>query len=332
MVSSRIVNVKAKVDKMTQTNDLFDCSVQLKERTQNNISSLFSKSHEQKFKESLLAILTSSSDLGVLRNGGRRGSCYGPEAIIYQLKKLTTPHAPRIRNIDMKEVFPDAPSPSLSFEQLQTESSELIHKALEQWNGQQTQGIVHLGGGHDHVLNLLCGLRKSLPSDSIIKVINLDPHLDTRQDSWGHSGTPFRQWANQDPKTIIYQLGTQQLCNTRKNFEQMNNMKVLFLNELLKQTSLHSYLKRVIPVSAHDFFILSIDLDVISYWQMPAVSAPNPFGLSFDQVLEIIQWYQQNVQQKYPVIGFYEFNPLYDHLSGSCAKWIATMIYRTFIE
>jgi formiminoglutamase len=66
---------------------------------------------------------------------------------------------------------------------------------------------------------------------------------------------------------------------------------------------------------------------------MAAVSAPNPQGLVWAQMKKLIHFYRElclDRQQK-PLWGLYEFNPLYDDVSGRGARVISSILYEMLL-
>ena len=134
--------------------------------------------------------LKSASDIGVCRNGGRRGCGFGPKALLAALYKCTLPadhisSIPKLQNIHVASQALE----SSSFEQGQSYSQTAIAKALGNFKG---DNIFQLGGGHDHIFPLLMALEDTY-SYKHLKVLNLDAHLDTRTDTFSHSGTPIEE-------------------------------------------------------------------------------------------------------------------------------------------
>ena len=259
--------------------------------------------------------LMSSSDWGVCRNGGRRGSRFAPQAIAHVLKKMT----------------PAFPAPSLYFEevsclaaeeedfcQAQEASARCIREVGSRFDGNT---IFHIGGGHDHIFPLLM----SLKDEKAIHVINIDAHLDTRSDPIVHSGTPFRQFAElYKGRFRLTQMGIHPFSNHPSSHEQLSAEMAVFSPEELSGSG--EDLKKKISFDKDELTLLSLDCDALASESMEAVSAVNPAGLSFRCVREIFNCYR-NFEQKKKVYGIYEYNPLFDNLSQKGAKALASLIY-----
>lgn len=267
--------------------------------------------------------LTSSSDTGVYRNGGRRGTQFAPEAIINTFKKLSK--LSHIEAISYSEVSTPV-TEQVDFHKAQNAEAQKIADILQS-NSAQT---VHIGGGHDHVYPMIKALRE-VYSKKHIHIINIDAHLDTRVDKLSHSGTPFRQLINEDKNLTLYQVGIHRYANSQSNYNDLNQqMKVLHkyqISENLEQLTLQldSFLPKA---DSNDIWVLSIDIDAIDSSVMEAVSAVNHNGLMINQIKSIMSAVKQ--RSVTPYLGIYEYNPLYDNLSQKGSRAIADLLVTWF--
>jgi len=254
-----------------------------------------------------VSFLTSPSDQGVMRNGGRLGAKHAPACLLHHFKNLNTAlketcfkvkqvTSPKIENID--------------FANSQEKQEQLIAKNL-------STHTFHLGGGHDHVFPFASALIKK---HGLLNIINIDAHLDTRNDHVYHSGTPFRQLYEKFPGAFeLHQVGIQNVANTQSNFEDVE-MSITGVNDL-KTSNYKLAFKKKAPL------LFSIDCDGLDGSFMSAVSAHNPRGISqltFESILCEVKKYWE--ETNYTYCGFYEFNPLFDNLAASSAKYIAHQI------
>lgn len=263
-------------------------------------------------------ILTSSSDLGVIRNGGRRGSNFGPQAILANLYKLAA-HSGN-KKFAVNEISGN------SFDQ-ETDAKN-ISDYLRKKNP-----IIHLGGGHDHIYPLLTAINQTYKK---ITVINIDPHLDTRIDKTFHSGTPFRQFSNiVDGEFHLIQFGHHDFANPDSNFIPLKKgkMDIISFNEIKKQTQ--NFSKPAMPLlnkflakqyGPDHALVISLDCDALNAGIMEGVSAVNHEGLPMHIVEEIITETKDQLKAKF--FGMYEYNPVYDNLSEKGARALAALIYK----
>ncbi len=265
--------------------------------------------------------LLSESDLGVIRNGGRRGSNYGPRAIVQTLKKMAAHKEHKLAEESIRGKLSDE-----SFNEQQICDTNSIGKLIE---NSPNANLWHIGGGHDHIYPLLSALNKEHKN---ITVINIDAHLDTRQDSHFHSGTPFRQFANECKGEFkLLQLGIHKFANSTSTYDALakGEMKIYTNAQLEKETanftSIPSFLDKELFESKDELIVLSLDCDAIDSMTMEAVSAVNHDGLSLKSVKAIFSWYYSLSQNK-KVVGIYEYNPIFDSLSCKGARSIASLI------
>ncbi len=268
--------------------------------------------------------ITSPTDLGVCRNGGRRGAAFGASAILNCFSKLNI-HHDRMKHVLSSQVS-FINQELEDFENAQKISARTIEKELKRSNQ-----IIHLGGGHDHIYPLLCAIDEKTNKDKII-VINIDAHLDTRTDELAHSGTPFRQFSKYTKKNFeLYQLGIHPFANsisTNQNLENgfMLNITADRLRELTNGFT-HSYnpFKSLNIDTNNSEVIISLDADGLDSSFMSGVSAVNHNGLPLHFVRDLIEHYKfLNLEKKY--FGVYEYNPIYDDLSQKGARAITYLI------
>jgi formiminoglutamase len=297
-----------------------------------SMDSILNQSRPERAKESLtsllshgiardgeMALLLAPSDHGVLRNGGRAGARWAPQAILSSFKKLANGRG-NTQAIKYSEV---------TSQDLEAEGFE---KAIElQMNlirAANKSSLVHLGGGHDHILPLLKAF-----DQSPLCVINIDAHLDTRIDPEPHSGNPFRLFDQTCKHSLtLHQIGIHPFANSLSTQTKLANgqMHILWKNECADGAHLNAFLTRIEQsLTPETKIIFSLDCDALSASDVEAVSAPNHDGLSIELVKQLIHFYRHlclSRGQK-TIWGIYEFNPLYDSVSSRSARTIAGLMY-----
>lgn len=262
-------------------------------------------------------ILTSSSDLGVVRNGGRRGSNFGPQAILSNLLKMAS-HQTK-NKFAVHEVSSD------QFDQ-EADAKRILPKITKD------KKIIHLGGGHDHIFPLLKAINQHYKK---ITVINIDPHLDTRIDKISHSGTPFRQFADQMTGEFhLIQIGTHDFANPDSNYAPLTKGKMDIVTFDAVKISSENFSKSIMPAldkflakkyESNHALVLSLDCDALESGVMEGVSAVNHHGFPLSAIEEIIENLVNIYDAKF--FGIYEYNPVYDNLSEKGSRAIANLIY-----
>lgn len=268
--------------------------------------------------------LLAKSDIGVCRNGGRRGTRYAAQSIMNCFKKM---QIPKSDGLSLKELTVITDRDADDFNKLQEKEISNIAQGLEEGS----KNIIHFGGGHDHVYPLLKSIEKK--SNKIL-VINIDAHLDTRTDQLYHSGTPFRQFANEtNGEFKLVQLGIHDFANAKSNYEELKTgeMDIYGLDQMREWTK--SFTEHIGPKldeltkNYSDYtIVLSLDCDALSSDIMSAVSAVNHKGIPANCVEQIFTWYK-GLKQERKYLGIYEYNPLFDDLSQKGARYLSALTY-----
>jgi formiminoglutamase len=275
-----------------------------------------------------IVFLNYSSDIGTLRNLGRRGSLYAPEAILNVVKKLSS------HNLKKWSSFEIASSSNEieNFENAQKSYIQKVSKILSKTS--RAEKIVYLGGGHDHIYPSVMAINQFAKK---VVIINLDAHLDTRVDTEANSGTPFRQLDRDfDGSLEIIQLGIHEYANS---ISTMSNLS--FANEVVATyedvrygtkefIETEKFLKRVIPFKEDVTYVFSLDADVLASSVMEGVSAVNHRGLPYDFIEDVLIYSIDVLNCQH--FGIFEYNPLYDNLSQKGARTLASLIYQIMDE
>jgi len=264
------------------------------------------------------------SDIGAIRNMGRRGSNFAPEAIINVFKKLSSHTGETWSEIEMTDS-------ELELEDFQFAQIKTTEKLTILYDGfQNVKKFIYLGGGHDHIYPTLKALNKFHKK---ITVLNIDAHLDTRIDDFHNSGTPFRQFANDfDGEFKLIQIGIHDFANTKSTMSDLGRAKEIVatyddLRRLTQNfTQNRKVFERMIPFDRETLYIFSLDADALESGIMEGVSAVNHRGLPYDFVEELLNYAINNLKAKH--FGIYEYNPLYDNLSQKGARSLASLIYQ----
>ena len=293
---------------------------QSQKRFNESVSALFSNSDPLS-----CLFLKSSTDTGVIRNNGRNGARFGPQSFLSTFKKFSQNKTLCQLSFWDYEVA-NQEEEEEDFHLAQRQEAKRISALLEQHPKSQ---IIHIGGGHDHIYPLLLALSKNQK----IIVINIDAHADTRTDEEFHSGTPFRQFADEFKGEFhLFQIGLHAFSNS---FSTLGPLARGTETKLWKKDLNLESLNRLFEQMAKEIdnettVIFSLDADALIGSEVPAVSAVNPGGLTQQELLAIWKRYQKLPKSHPPIIGIYELNPLYDTLSSFGMKTIASFVFETF--
>ena len=265
--------------------------------------------------------IKSSSDVGVMRNGGRNGARFAPQSFMSFFKRLSL--SENLLSQAMKEQEVSNQDLELEdFHRAQKTESETIQRLIK---NSGDSALVHIGGGHDHIYPLLMaiGAPKTI-------VINIDAHADTRTDDESHSGNPFRKFSQKAQDFHLFQIGLHPFANSQSTLSPLKkgNMSALWRKDLNRLSLEKMFLEIQKEISQETKVILSIDADALSGSLIPGVSAVNGAGLEMSELNLIWENYKAlNLFHK-PIVGIYELNPLYDTLSGMSMRTMAGFIFQ----
>lgn len=272
-----------------------------------------------------LVFLKSSSDEGVIRNGGRNGARFAPASLLSNFKRLTQSESVKTWSFDEFEVS-DQAEEEANFETAQKKEAKRIKKIIDE---NPNCAFCQIGGGHDHIFPLLMAL-SDLAKKTI--VINIDAHADTRTDDQASSGTPFRQFAREYTGEFkLFEIGLHPYANSFSTLSQLEKgkMEIIWRNELRENGIYAKILARLEKeIDPDTLVVFSLDADAIGAAEVPGVSAVNGDGLSRAEVLELWKIYQK-VAPHPAIYGIYELNPLYDTLSALSMRTMANFLYET---
>lgn len=226
-----------------------------------------------------IALMGFACDEGVKRNAGRPGAAGAPDALRKALANMAS-HQGHERLVDLGNWV--APTPDL--EGAQQALRDAVSRCLRA--GMRT---LVLGGGHETAFGHGAGVLDAFAQESV-GIINLDAHLDLRQTDRATSGTPFRQLAqlcDAQSRAFHYAcFGVSRAANTQALWREAQWRNVTVVEDLDCHDALAQMTQFIDKV---DKIYLTIDLDVLPVWEMPAVSAPAALGVPLIQVLRLIE-------------------------------------------
>lgn len=294
---------------------------QSQKRHQESLSSLFDKKTDAQSRTVLF--LKSSSDVGVMRNGGRNGARFAPRSLLSFFKKLTLSSGLEQYNFSEYEVSSqqDELNDFISAQELEgQELTRIVRSHPESF-------IIHIGGGHDHIFPLL----RSFTEKKIV-VLNIDAHADTRTDSSPHSGTPFRQFARQfDGSFYLFQIGLHPWANSQSTLTTLEKgtQEILWRDAVSDLEQRQGFFENIGKyIDENTRVVFSLDADALSGEQIPGVSAVNGKGLNVSELEQLWQEYLKLPMKHSPTLGIYELNPLYDSLSALSMRTISAFLYQ----
>jgi agmatinase len=151
---------------------------------------------------------------------------------------------------------------------------------------------VILGGEHTLTLGVVLTLKKFFKND--FSILQFDAHSDLRDEFEGtkyHHAT-FARRIVEDLKIKVCQVGIRAISKEEFEFiKKEKRVKVFYKRNYAKKEILNFLTKKV---------YLTIDLDALDPSIMPAVGTPEPEGLFFENILEIVK----EVSKEKEILGF----------------------------
>jgi len=244
----------------------------------------------------------------------RSGSRHGPQAIIDASQYLELYDMELDRDIykmgisTLPEVEPMLSSPQDMIDRVYQVTSGLIQKK---------KFVVLLGGEHSLSLGAVRAFKEAFPG---LSVLQLDAHADLRDEYLGTKYSQACVMRRIFELCPITQVGVRSLSREEKQFLTQNKLTPFYMSDLASNTT---SIKQIVD-SLSEHVYVTIDVDVLDPSIMSAVGTPEPDGMSWRQVLDIIE----SVALHKHVVGFdlVEFCPAEG--PGSCAFLLAKLAYK----
>jgi agmatinase len=244
----------------------------------------------------------------------RSGSRHGPQAIIdasrylelYDLELDCEIYKTGI--CTLPELEPVFSSPQAMIERVYRVTKGLIQKR---------KFVVLLGGEHSLSIGTVRAFRDEFPR---LSVLQLDAHADLRDE---YLGTKYGQACVMRrifELCPICQVGIRSLSREEKQFLTENDLTPFYMSGFGSEAA---PVAQIVNSLTQDVYV-TIDVDVLDPSIMSAVGTPEPDGMSWRQILEILQ----SVARHRHVVGFdlVEFCP--SEGPSSCSFLLARLAYR----
>lgn len=266
----------------------------------------------KKFENIDVVLIGVPQDEGVKRNKGRPGASKAPDEIrryLYRFAPFNFKFKKQITDLkifDLGNLKTDG-----KLEEIHERLSFVVYELIK-------MGIlpIVIGGGHDIAFPDYIGFAKNFEERA---VLNIDTHLDVRDNQPRNSGTPFRQILECEYKpSKLIEIGIQSYANSIYHFEYAlkNGIKIFTLDEI-KERGIDSVLD-AIKTNLKNFALhLSFDIDSVKGADAPGVSATYPDGLGTKEVIKIALYCGLNFNVK--ILDLAEVNPEFD-IDGKTAR------------
>lgn len=204
------------------------------------------------------------------------GTARGPEAILaasanMELYDIETAGEPWKHGIvTMAPVLP-APTPAANYEKILAAAEPLYAMG---------KAVVGLGGEHSVTAGLVEAARRAYPG---LTVLQLDAHADTRE---SYDGTPYSHasvMARVRERCEIVQVGIRSMDAAEA--PAIRRSRIHYAHEIGDIAALaEAVLERL-----GDQVYVTIDLDVLDPAEMPSTGTPEPGGLRYRQVVDLLR-------------------------------------------
>ena len=259
------------------------------------------KNDPESYEVSKFVILGCPQDLGVIRNGGRKGSSIGPNAIRSQFYKMSYPK--EIKNISIFDLGDLIISSDL--EDIHINQEKVVKKVLS-----DDKIPIVLGGGNDISYP---DLKALYATSKNILAVNVDQHLDIRDMSKRNSGTPYRMLIEENilNNNNFIELAIQQFSNSYIYYNFLEELKFpIFTLDDINAKGLPKIFELIKNKISSQNIFWGIDMDSIKASDAPGVSAPSPTGLTSEQIIAIAKFAGSFTQSK--IFEITEMNPSFD--------------------
>jgi len=244
----------------------------------------------------------------------RSGSRHGPQAIIDASQYL------ELYDLELdREIYKVGISTLPQVEPLLSSPQDMTDRVYQVVKGliQKEKFVVLLGGEHTLSLGAVRAFKEVFPR---LSVLQLDAHADFRDEYLGTKYSQACVMRRIFELCPISQVGVRSLSWEEKQFLIQNKLKPFYMSDLASNTA---SIDQLVNSLSKDVYI-TVDVDVLDPSIMPAVGTPEPDGMSWRQILNIIE----SVALHKHVVGFdlMEFCP--GEGPGSCAFLLAKLAYK----
>jgi formiminoglutamase len=247
-----------------------------------------------------IVLIGCPQDEGVRRNGGRAGASAAPAAIracFYRLVATADTGLFDLGNISVQA----------SLEETHRTLNEVVRQVLS--DGKR---VVVLGGGND-ISYPDCSAVSAFTGTSHLLALNIDAHLDVRQNPVRHSGTPYRMLLQEGLLTPanFYEIAYQPFAVAPAHLDYVRNKgaHAIGMREL-RQKGAAASLENILGASDAKGIFWGIDMDSVCAADAPGVSAPNALGLSAEELCDIATL--AGADSRTTLFEITEVNPAYD--------------------
>lgn len=259
-----------------------------------------------------IVLLGCPQDEGVHRNGGRVGAAKAPDAIRRFLYRLVVPGAAGLFDLGNTCI------------QASLEETHAVHQRVARQILEDGKRLVALGGGNDLSYPDCSALAQAAGS---VLALNIDAHLDVRDNPVRNSGTPYRMLLEEGflKPGQFYELAYQPFAVAAAHLQYVLDKGAHAASlEELRQAGLIPAIRQILNASTAGAIFWGLDMDAVRASDAPGVSAPNPIGLTGEELCRIAALAGSEPRSR--VFEITEVNPEFD-LQNRTARLAAVAIF-----
>lgn len=273
--------------------------------------------HPDDYANAAVVLLGCPQDEGVARNGGRTGAAEAPDAIRERLYRLVAPAGVNLFDLGNTHIHASL------------EQTHAIHQRLVRQIMADGKTLISLGGGNDLSYPDCSGLAQAVEK---VLAFNVDAHLDVREHPVRNSGTPYRMLLEEGhiAANQFYEMAYQPFAVAESHLRYLREKgAAAYSLSQLRQNGLIQTFQDIVAQHADTAIFWGIDMDVVQISEAPGVSAPNPLGMTGDELCAIFTLAGQNPRTR--ILEITEVNPAYDIDQRTC-RLAAVAIWHFLFE
>ncbi|RMG83182.1 MAG: arginase [Chloroflexi bacterium] len=271
----------------------------------------------QDYHAASVVILGCPQDEGVRRNKGRVGAAAAPDYIRQYLYRLA---------LGGLRQMPDTALFDLGNTRIQAdlEATHNVHRRIVSQVISDGKLLLVLGGGNDISYPDCSGLADVVTD---ILAFNIDAHFDVRDDKPRNSGTPYRQLLTQGAllPSNFYEMAYHPFANSPTYIAYLQELGVnLYSLQRLRAIGIETVFRLILREQRASAIFWGFDMDAVRASDAPGVSAPNPIGLTGDELCAIASLAGADPRTR--IVEISEVNPTYD-IDGRTGRLAAVALY-----
>lgn len=256
------------------------------------------RSAPEEYAAAKVVLLGCPQDEGVRRNGGRAGADAAPDAIRTWLYRLVAPAGISLFDLGNTHIHDSL------------EQTHAVHQRLVRQIVADGKTLISLGGGNDLSYPDCAGLAQAV--DNVL-AFNIDAHLDVRENPVRNSGTPYRMLLEEGriAPNHFYEMAYQTFAVAESHLRYLRDKGATATSlGQLRETGIRQTFQDILAQREGAAIFWGIDMDAVQSSDAPGVSAPNPLGMTGNELCAIFALAGGNPHTR--ILEITEVNPAYD--------------------